>query len=138
MKCAGGAKIQKGEVFIDWDPYTSSIFTEVEGTVKYEDIIDEVTMHKQVDAATGNIERDIIEHRGEHPPQILMLDHKKGVLAIYPIPSGAHVIVDDGDKVSAGGLIAKTPRKVTKTKDITGGLPRVAELFEARRPKEDR
>ncbi|MBI2094547.1 MAG: DNA-directed RNA polymerase subunit beta' [Candidatus Omnitrophica bacterium] len=136
LKAAGGGKVQKGQVFIDWDPYTSSIFTEVEGTVKYEDILDEVTMHKQVDAATGNIERVIIEHRGEHHPQILVLDHKKDVLAIYPIPSGAHVIVDDGDKVSAGSLIAKTPRKVTKTKDITGGLPRVAELFEARRPKD--
>jgi DNA-directed RNA polymerase subunit beta' len=136
LKVADGGKIQKGQVFIDWDPYTSSIFTEVEGAVKYEDIIEEVTMHKQQDPATGNIERVIIEHRGEHHPQILILDHKKDVLAIYPIPSGAHIVVDDGDKVHAGDLIAKTPRKVTKTKDITGGLPRVAELFEARRPKD--
>ncbi len=136
LKIADGEKVQKGQVFIDWDPYTSSIFTEVEGIVKYEDIIDEVTIHKQLDQATGNIERVIIEHRGEHHPQILILDHKKDVLAIYPIPSGAHIVVDDGDKVHAGDLIAKTPRKVTKTKDITGGLPRVAELFEARRPKD--
>ncbi|MBI4431970.1 MAG: DNA-directed RNA polymerase subunit beta' [Candidatus Omnitrophica bacterium] len=136
LKVADGGKVQKGQVFIDWDPYTSAIFTEVEGTVKYEDILDEVTMHKQLDQATGNVERVIIEHRGEHHPQILILDHKKDVLAIYPIPSGAHVVVDDGEKVRAGDLIAKTPRKVTKTKDITGGLPRVAELFEARRPKD--
>ena len=136
LKVADGGKVQKGQVFIDWDPYTSSIFTEVEGIVKYEDIIDEVTMHKQLDAATGNIERVIIEHRGEHHPQILILDSKKDVLAIYPIPSGAHIVTDDGEKVHAGDLIAKTPRKVTKTKDITGGLPRVAELFEARRPKD--
>jgi len=136
LKAADGGKVQKGQVFIDWDPYTSSIFTEVEGAVKYEDILDEVTMHKQLDAATGNVERVIIEHRGEHHPQILILDHKKDVLAIYPIPSGAHIVVDDGEKVHAGDLIAKTPRKVMKTKDITGGLPRVAELFEARRPKD--
>ncbi len=136
LKVKDGGKVQKGQVFIDWDPYASSIFTEVEGVVKYEDILDEVTMHKQVDPATGNVERVIIEHRGEHHPQILILDPKKDVLAIYPIPSGAHVIIDDGDKIHAGNLIAKTPRKVTKTKDITGGLPRVAELFEARRPKD--
>ncbi len=136
LKVKDGGKVQKGQVFIDWDPYTSSIFTEVEGIVKYEDIIEEVTMHKQQDMATGNIERVIIEHRGEHHPQILILDSKKDVLAIYPIPSGAHVIADDGEKVHAGNVIAKTPRKVQKTKDITGGLPRVAELFEARRPKD--
>ena len=136
LKAKDGGKVQKGQVFIDWDPYASSIFTEVEGAVKYEDILDEVTMHKQVDPATGNVERVIIEHRGEHHPQILILDHKKDVLAIYPIPSGAHVVIDDGEKIRAGDLIAKTPRKVTKTKDITGGLPRVAELFEARRPKD--
>ena len=136
LKVADGGKVQKGQVFIDWDPYSSSIFTEVEGTVKFEDIIEEVTMHKQMDTATGNIERVIMEHRGEHHPQILVLDSKKDVLAIYPIPSGAHIVIEDGEKVHAGDLIAKTPRKITKTKDITGGLPRVAELFEARRPKD--
>ena len=136
LKAPDGGKVTKGQVFIDWDPYNASIFTEVEGTVKYEDILDEITMHKQLDQATGNIERVIIEHRGEHHPQILILDHKKDVLAIYPIPTGAHVVVDDGIKVTGGDLIAKTPRKITKTKDITGGLPRVAELFEARRPKD--
>ncbi|OIO37621.1 MAG: DNA-directed RNA polymerase subunit beta' [Candidatus Omnitrophica bacterium CG1_02_46_14] len=136
LKVEDGGKIHKGQIFIDWDPYTSSIFTEVEGHVKYEDIIEEVTMHKQLDPATGNIERVIIDQRGEHHPQILILDSKKDVLAIYPIPSGAHITVDDGEKVQAGDLIAKTPRQVTKTKDITGGLPRVAELFEARRPKD--
>ena len=136
LKAADGGKIQKGQTFIEWDPYTSSIFTEVEGTVKYEDIIEEITMHKQQDQATGNIERVIIEHRGEHHPQIIILDSKKDVLAIYPIPSGAHIVVEDGGKVHGGDLIAKTPRKIQKTKDITGGLPRVAELFEARRPKD--
>ena len=136
LKVQDGGKVQKGQLFIDWDPYTSSIFTEVEGFVKYEEIIEEVTMHKQLDTATGNIEKVVIDQRGEHHPQILILDTKKDVLAIYPIPSGAHITVDDGDKVQAGDLISKTPRQVTKTKDITGGLPRVAELFEARRPKD--
>ena len=136
LKVADGGKIEKGKVFIEWDPYATSILTEVEGEVRYEDIIEEVTIHKQVDPATGNVERVIIEHRGEHHPQILLLDHKKDVSAIYPIPSGAHIMVDDGQKVRGGDLIAKIPRKITKTKDITGGLPRVAELFEARRPKD--
>ncbi|MCG3176444.1 MAG: DNA-directed RNA polymerase subunit beta' [Candidatus Omnitrophica bacterium] len=136
VKFADGAKVQKGQTFIEWDPYSSSIFTELEGTVKFEDIIEEVTMHKQLDAATGNVERVIIEHRGEQHPQIIILDSKKDVLAIYPIPTGAHIVVEDGAKLHAGDLIAKTPRKVSKTKDITGGLPRVAELFEARRPKD--
>jgi DNA-directed RNA polymerase subunit beta' len=137
LKAADGGKISKGQVFIEWDPYTTPILTEVDGLVKYEDIIEEITMHKQLDAATGNIERVIIEHRGEHHPQILILDPKKeDVLAIYPIPSGAHIVIDDGARIHAGELVAKTPRKITKTKDITGGLPRVAELFEARRPKD--
>ncbi len=136
LKVADGGKVQKGQTFIEWDPYTSSIFTEVEGSVKYEDIIEEVTMHKQQDQATGNVERVIMEHRGEHHPQIIILDSKKDVVAIYPIPTGAHIVVEDGGKVNGGDLIAKTPRKLQKTKDITGGLPRVAELFEARRPKD--
>ncbi len=136
LKVADGGKIQKGLIFVDWDAYSSSIFTEVEGSVRYEDIIEEVTMHKQTDQATGNIERVITEYRGEHHPQILILDPKKDVVAIYPIPSGAHILADDGQKMHAGDLIAKTPRKIMKTKDITGGLPRVAELFEARRPKD--
>ena len=131
-----GQEIEKGVLFVRWDPYTSPILTEVSGKVRYEDVIEEVTMAEETDEATGLSERVIIEQKGEYHPQIIIEDTKKEVLAIYPIPTGAHIVPQDGAFVSAGDLIAKTPRQVSKTKDITGGLPRVAELFEARRPKD--
>lgn len=131
-----GQEIDKNMVFIKWDPYTSPILTEVSGKVRYEDIVEEVTMVEETDEATGLTGRVIIEHRGEYHPQIVIEDDKKEVLAIYPIPAGAHIVCQDSLYVKAGDLIAKTPRQVSKTKDITGGLPRVAELFEARRPKD--
>jgi len=129
-------EIEKGIIFVRWDPYTSPILTEVSGKIRYEDIIEEVTMAEETDDATGLSERVIIEQKGEYHPQIIIEDAKKEVLAIYPIPAGAHIVPQDGAFVNAGDLIAKTPRQVSKTKDITGGLPRVAELFEARRPKD--
>ncbi|MDP2929250.1 MAG: DNA-directed RNA polymerase subunit beta', partial [Candidatus Omnitrophota bacterium] len=131
-----GAEIDKNIIFVRWDPYMSPILTEVGGKVRYEDVIEEVTMVEEIDEATGLAERVIIEQKGEFHPQIIIEDSKKEVLAIYPIPSGAHIIPQDGSAIGAGDLIAKTPRQVSKTKDITGGLPRVAELFEARRPKD--
>lgn len=131
-----GQDIDKNVIFIKWDPYTSPILTEVSGKIRYEDIIEEVTMVEETDEATGLTGRVIIEHKGEYHPQIVIEDDKKEVLAIYPIPAGAHIVSQDGSSIKAGDLIAKTPRQVSKTKDITGGLPRVAELFEARRPKD--
>lgn len=136
LSVAEGKEIEKGVVFLRWDPYTSPILTEVSGKVRYEDIIDEVTMVEEADEATGLVGRVIIEHRGEYHPQIVIEDEKKEVLALYPIPAGAHIVCQDGASIKAGNLIAKTPRQVSKTKDITGGLPRVAELFEARKPKD--
>jgi len=131
-----GQEVDKGTIFIRWDPYTSPILTEVGGKVRYEDILEEVTMVEEVDEATGLTGRVIVEHRGEYHPQIVIEDEKKEVLAIYPIPAGAHIVCQDGASIKAGELVAKTPRQVSKTKDITGGLPRVAELFEARKPKD--
>jgi len=131
-----GNKIDKNVIFIRWDPYTSPILTEVSGNVRYEDILEELTMVEEVDEATGRIGRVIVEHRGEYHPQIVIEGEKKEVLALYPIPAGAHIVSQDSAFVKAGELIAKTPRQITKTKDITGGLPRVAELFEARKPKD--
>ena len=131
-----GKEIDKNIIFVRWDSYTSPILTEVSGRVRYEDIIEEVTMVEEVDEATGVAGRVIIEHRGEYHPQIVIENDKKEVLAIYPIPSGAHIACQDSVPIKAGAVIAKTPRQVSKTKDITGGLPRVAELFEARKPKD--
>jgi DNA-directed RNA polymerase subunit beta' len=132
-----GVAIEKDKIFVRWDPYSSPILTEVKGKVKYEDLIDKITIQEEMNVATGRKERVVVEFKGEYHPQLLIIsdDEKKEVAGIYPLPSGAHIMVGEGDAVEAGDVIAKTPRLVAKTRDITGGLPRVAELFEARRPK---
>ena len=131
-----GKKVKKGDIYIKWDPYTSPILTEIGGDVKYEDIKEEVTMREELDVSTGLVNRVIMESKSDLHPQLLILNKEKEVLAIYPVPQGAHIIVEDGQTIKAGDVLAKTPRVITKTKDITGGLPRVAELFEARKPKD--
>ncbi|MDD5292335.1 MAG: DNA-directed RNA polymerase subunit beta' [Candidatus Omnitrophica bacterium] len=128
--------INKGVIFIRWDPYTSPILTEVGGIVRYEDIKENVTMREEVNPATGVTERVIVEHKTDYHPQIIILDTKGDILGIYPVSVNAHIMVKDGQEVKGGEMLAKIPRVVTKTRDITGGLPRVAELFEARRPKD--
>jgi DNA-directed RNA polymerase subunit beta' len=122
--------------FVQWDPYNISILTEKAGRVEFKDILEGVTMKKEVDETTKSVGTVIIEHKEDLHPQIAIVDAAGAVVAAYSIPAGAHIEVKDGEKVQAGQRMAKTPRKVTKTKDITGGLPRVAELFEARRPKD--
>jgi len=136
VRAADGDPVKAGTIFVKWDPYTVPILTEVTGKLKFEDIKEGITMKEELDPATRLKNRVIVEHKGDYHPQILVLDAKDEVLAIYPIPAGAHIIVHDKANVTAGDVLAKTPRVVTKTKDITGGLPRVAELFEARRPKD--
>jgi DNA-directed RNA polymerase subunit beta' len=131
-----GGHVKKGEAFVKWDPYNVPILTEKAGRVEFRDMISGVTMKREVDEATGVMGTVIIEHKEDLHPQIVIVDDNKEVLASYSIPAGAHVIVSAGKKVQAGAHLAKTPRKIAKTKDITGGLPRVAELFEARRPKD--
>jgi DNA-directed RNA polymerase subunit beta' len=131
-----GGKVKKGETFVQWDPYNVPILSEKAGKVKFHDIIEGVTMKQEVDETTGQEAMVIIEHKEDLHPQIIISDDKGEPAANYPIPSGAHIVVNEGDKIVAGTLMARTPRKTSKTKDITGGLPRVAELFEARRPKD--
>jgi DNA-directed RNA polymerase subunit beta' len=131
-----GNRVKKGETFVQWDPYNVPILSEKAGRVKFHDIIEGVTMKHEVDETTGQEAMVIIDHKEDLHPQIIILDEKATAAANYPIPSGAHIVVDEGSKIVAGTLMAKTPRKTSKTKDITGGLPRVAELFEARRPKD--
>ncbi|MDQ2824908.1 MAG: DNA-directed RNA polymerase subunit beta', partial [Verrucomicrobiota bacterium] len=130
------ATVKKGETFVQWDPYNVPILTDKGGKIEFRDMIAGVTIKRDVDEATGLMGTVIIEHKEDLHPQIVIVGDKKEVLANYSIPAGAHVIVEQGQKVRGGALLAKTPRKVAKTKDITGGLPRVAELFEARRPKD--
>ena len=129
-------RVKKGDAFVQWDPYNVPILSEKAGRVKFSDIIEGVTMKQEVDETTAQEAMVIIEHKEDLHPQIVITDEKGEPLANYPIPSGAHIVVNAGDKIVAGTLMAKTPRKTSKTKDITGGLPRVAELFEARRPKD--
>ncbi|MFZ1217964.1 MAG: DNA-directed RNA polymerase subunit beta' [Chthoniobacterales bacterium] len=131
-----GAQVKKGETFVQWDPYNVPILTDKTGKIEFRDMIAGVTIKRDVDEATGLMGTVIIEHKEDLHPQIVVVGEKKEVLASYSIPAGAHVIVEEGQKIRAGALLAKTPRKIAKTKDITGGLPRVAELFEARRPKD--
>jgi DNA-directed RNA polymerase subunit beta' len=129
-------KVKKGDTFVQWDPYNVPILSEKAGKVKFADIIEGVTMKQEVDETTGQEAMVVIEHKEDLHPQIIVLDDEGEPLANYLIPSGAHIVVAEGDNIVAGTLMAKTPRKTSKTKDITGGLPRVAELFEARRPKD--
>jgi DNA-directed RNA polymerase subunit beta' len=136
ISVADGGKVKKGETFVQWDPYNVSILTEKAGKIEFRDIIEGVTMKREMDEATKQVGTVIIEHKEDLHPQIVVIDDNKEVIASYSIPAGAHIEVKPEVKVQAGQRLAKTPRKVAKTKDITGGLPRVAELFEARRPKD--
>ncbi len=135
ISTSDGGKVKKDEVFVKWDPYTVPILTEMTGYVRFEDVVEGITMNEEMDATTGLTERVIIEHREELHPQIVIESKDKEVLGFYPIPAGAHIVVKEAQEVTGGTLLAKTPRKIAKTRDITGGLPRVAELFEARKPK---
>jgi len=137
ISVADGAQVKKGQSFAQWDPHNVPILTELAGKIRFVDMVQGVTVKRETDEATGVMVTVVIEHKEDQHPQIVILDEKTNeVLANYSIPAGAMVVVGEGKKVQAGQLLAKTPRKVAKTKDITGGLPRVAELFEARRPKD--
>jgi DNA-directed RNA polymerase subunit beta' len=131
-----GQKVKKTEIFVQWDPYNVPILSEKSGRVHFHDIIEGVTMKQEMDETTGQEAMVVIDHKEDLHPQIIVQNEKGEAVANYPIPSGAHIVVNESDKIVAGTLMAKTPRKTSKTKDITGGLPRVAELFEARRPKD--
>lgn len=136
IKVADGTKVAKDKVFVTWDPYTIPIITEVGGMSNSEDLIADVTVQEEQNPITGVTERVVVEHKQEYHPQIIITDEKQEIVGIYSIPIGAHILVTDKQKINAGDMIAKIPRVAQKTRDITGGLPRVAELFEARKPKD--
>jgi len=131
-----GNPITKDDSFVRWDPYTTPILTEFSGVVRFEDVKSGLTMREELDEATGLKNRIIVEHKGDYHPQVVIETDRGELLAVYGLPAGAHVQVKEGQVVKTGDMLAKTARKITQTKDITGGLPRVAELFEARRPKD--
>ena len=137
LKVADGQEVQEGQTLIEWDPYTNAILTEVSGTIAFGDIIEGVTMKEDFDEITGLSTKVIISHRDEKKqPRISLKDENGETVRRYILPAGANITANEGDTVSAGDLIVKIPRESAKTKDITGGLPRVAELFEARKPHE--
>jgi DNA-directed RNA polymerase subunit beta' len=143
LKKADGAKVKSGEMVAEWDPYTIPILTEAAGTVKFGDILEGITMEEKVDERTGLSTKVVIDTKEiDRRPRISIKDAAGNTAKIssgearYLIPVGAHLNVVEGQAVAGGDIIAKIPRETTKTKDITGGLPRVAELFEARKPKE--
>ncbi len=142
---ADGSRVEAGQSLARWDPWSNPILTEVEGVVKFGDITDGVTVKELYDEATGLSRKVIIESKdAEARPRISIKDDKGRTKVIpgtslearYLLPVGANIAVAEGDEVSPGDVIAKVPKETTKMKDITGGLPRVAELFEARKPKE--
>ncbi|MBA4389121.1 MAG: DNA-directed RNA polymerase subunit beta', partial [Verrucomicrobia bacterium] len=132
-----GSVAKKGLCVAKWDPYSVPILAEQDGVVSFHDFVENVSVKKEVDDATGLLGTVVLESKEDLHPQIIVRHGETGeVLGFYSIPAGAHVMVKEGTKVLCGDLLAKTPRKESKTKDITGGLPRVAELFEARQPKD--
>ncbi|HEY6553504.1 MAG TPA: DNA-directed RNA polymerase subunit beta', partial [Vicinamibacteria bacterium] len=137
LKLKEGAEIKQGQLLVEWDPYSFTILTEEEGRIAFKDILDGQTVHEQVDENTGMAALVIMDSPDEKKqPRIEIKDEKGKTQKKYLLPSGAHLMVEDGHEVAAGDVLAKIPRETAKTKDITGGLPRVVELFEARRPKE--
>ncbi|MEI6704117.1 MAG: DNA-directed RNA polymerase subunit beta', partial [Deltaproteobacteria bacterium] len=140
IKIIPGGVVKQGAILSEWDPYTMPILTEFSGKVKFADIIEGVTMEEQLDDVTGLSRKVIIETKdSDKRPRIAIKDTKGeggGTIGRYFLPAGANISVIDDAVISAGDIIAKIPRETTKTKDITGGLPRVAELFEARKPKD--
>jgi len=145
LRVKDGQKVKEGEILAEWDPYSIPVLTEVSGRVKFGDVIEGVTMQEQVDEFTGLSRKVITESKdAELRPRISIKDEKGRTMnlpgsasqARYLLPVGANIFVSEGDTAEAGDVIVKIPRETTKTKDITGGLPRVAELFEARKPKE--
>jgi DNA-directed RNA polymerase subunit beta' len=137
LKVKDGQKVEVGQTLVEWDPYTFSILTEDLGTVRFKDIIEGLTVHEEVDEVTGLSRFIIVDSADEKKQPTIEIKDKTGkVTRKYHMPSHAHLMVQDGETVEAGDVLAKIPRETTKTKDITGGLPRVVELFEARKPKD--
>jgi DNA-directed RNA polymerase subunit beta' len=134
VKVNDGDPVQLGQVMVEWDPYTFAILTEIGGTIQFKDLQEGVTLHEEIDEVTG-LSRHVVTDSPDEKRQPAIIIKGKGTKR-YLMPSRAHLMIMDGDTVHPGDVLAKIPRENTKTKDITGGLPRVVELFEARKPHE--
>jgi DNA-directed RNA polymerase subunit beta' len=135
LNIKNGAKVTKGDVICQWDPFNGVIVSEFSGKIEFENIEQGITYQVEIDEQTGFQEKVISESRNKKMiPTLLIVDSKGNTLRSYNLPVGAHLIVNEGDKIKEGKVLVKIPRKSAKSGDITGGLPRVTELFEARNP----
>jgi DNA-directed RNA polymerase subunit beta' len=143
LLCETGHIVSRGDRIAEWDPAFSPVITETGGTVKYQDLIEQRTMTEQVDESTGITQRVVTDDTGGRSkkdalhPRLTLTGAKAKEAGVYRLPAGAIVAVEDGQQIEAGEVLARLPREAARTRDITGGLPRVAELFEARKPKEN-
>ena len=137
LRVSDGQQVDQGQGLVEWDPYTFAIITEKAGVVRFKDIVEGVTVHEELDEVTGLSRLIIVDSPDEKKQPLMEIRGPSGkVDRKYNMPSHAHLMVVDSQSVTAGEVLAKIPRETTKTKDITGGLPRVVELFEARKPRE--
>jgi DNA-directed RNA polymerase subunit beta' len=135
LKVEDGAQVSLGQTLVEWDPYTFAILTEIGGTIQFKDLQEGITLNEEVDEVTGLSRLVVAEAADEKRQPAIVIKGSKGNKR-YLMPSRAHLMIQDGDEVFPGDVLAKIPRETTRTKDITGGLPRVVELFEARKPRE--
>jgi DNA-directed RNA polymerase subunit beta' len=135
LRVEDGAQVKQGDVIGEWDPYTFSLLTEIAGTVQFKDLQEGVTLNEEVDEVTGLSRLVVADSPDEKRQPTILIKGASGTKR-YLMPSRAHLMLQDGDEVSPGDILAKIPRETTRTKDITGGLPRVVELFEARKPRD--
>lgn len=135
LEVKGKRTIKKGQMIASWDPYNAVILANSSGKIEYENIIEGITFREESDEQTGHKEKVISESRDKKRiPTLKLLDAAGNLIKDYNLPVGAHIVVENGEKVEIGQTLSKIPRMMSKTKDITGGLPRVTELFEARNP----
>jgi DNA-directed RNA polymerase subunit beta' len=137
LRVKNGQKVKAGQPLVGWDPYTTPILAEASGKVKFGDLVEGETVKEEVDPTTLHAQKIIVPFQDpDKRPRVSVKDAKNNTIGRHNLPVRAIIYVNEGEEVVAGDIIAKIPRETTKTKDITGGLPRVAELFEARKPKE--
>jgi DNA-directed RNA polymerase subunit beta' len=135
LKVNENQEVKPGTVLVQWDPHSIPILAEVAGKVRYEDVVEGETLRIEKDPS-GHLRRMVMEHKGVYHPQIVIEDESGQIQEFYYLPEKAYIEVSPGEVVKAGHVLAKTPREASGTQDITGGLPRVTEIFEARKPKD--
>jgi DNA-directed RNA polymerase subunit beta' len=133
LQVKNGQKIKKGETICSWDPFNNVVISEIAGKIRFENIIEGVTYREEADEQTGHREKVVIESKDKTKIPAVLVENAKEAKS-YNLPVGSHIVIDEGDQVESGHVLVKIPRILSKLRDITGGLPRVTELFEARNP----